>query len=57
MGLRRSDRINNLKYKQATSNISNRSYGLMLMVDQVQSTIKEYAKVAYYVYLEGYDDY
>ena len=27
------------------------------MVDQVQSEINEYAKVAYYVYLEGYDDY
>ena len=27
------------------------------MADQVQSEIKEYAKVIYHAYLEGYDNY
>ena len=57
VGLRRRGIIKKLKDKQATSNISIGSYGLIVMVNQVESEIKEYAKVAYHTYLEGYDDY
>ena len=57
VGLRRSVRLINIKDEQSTSTISNGLYGLTIMVDQVHSEIKEYSKVTYHIYQEGYDIY
>ena len=57
VGLRHSGRIKKFKGNQAILNISTGSYVLMVMVNQVQSEINEYVKVAYHAYLEGYNGY